>query len=221
MISASLVKELRDQTGAGMMDCKRALEETGGDIEAARDSCASGAWRRRRSAPAARRPRGSSATASPTARGDDGRRRLRDRARLEERRVPGVRGEGARRGRRGRRRARVDALEEERSELVGKLGENIVVAGAARFEAVDGERDRGLRAPAGEQARRARAAPRRRRRSSRGKVAMHIAASRAAVDRPRGRTRRGGRRRARDLRATPTRCSRSRSRRVRRSSRGC
>ena len=34
-ISASLVKELRDQTGAGMMDCKRALEETDGDIEAA------------------------------------------------------------------------------------------------------------------------------------------------------------------------------------------
>ena len=35
-ISASLVKELRDATGAGMMDCKRALEETGGDLEAAR-----------------------------------------------------------------------------------------------------------------------------------------------------------------------------------------
>lgn len=34
-ISASLVKELRDLTGAGMMDCKRALEETGGDVEAA------------------------------------------------------------------------------------------------------------------------------------------------------------------------------------------
>ena len=35
-ISASLVKELRDATGAGMMDCKRALEETGGDLDAAR-----------------------------------------------------------------------------------------------------------------------------------------------------------------------------------------
>ena len=34
-ISASLVKELRDQTGAGMMDCKRALEESNGDLEAA------------------------------------------------------------------------------------------------------------------------------------------------------------------------------------------
>jgi elongation factor Ts len=36
-ITASLVKELRDKTGAGMMDCKRALGETGGEIEAAVD----------------------------------------------------------------------------------------------------------------------------------------------------------------------------------------
>lgn len=34
-ISASLVKELRDLTGAGMMDCKRALEEAAGDVDAA------------------------------------------------------------------------------------------------------------------------------------------------------------------------------------------
>ncbi|MHA1108776.1 MAG: translation elongation factor Ts [Alphaproteobacteria bacterium] len=36
-ITASLVKQLRDKTGAGMMDCKKALGETGGDIEAAVD----------------------------------------------------------------------------------------------------------------------------------------------------------------------------------------
>jgi elongation factor Ts len=36
-VSASLVKELRDQTGAGMMDCKSALSETGGNLEAAVD----------------------------------------------------------------------------------------------------------------------------------------------------------------------------------------
>ncbi|MCL2384570.1 MAG: translation elongation factor Ts [Alphaproteobacteria bacterium] len=36
-ISAGLVKELRDKTGAGMMDCKSALTETNGDIEAAVD----------------------------------------------------------------------------------------------------------------------------------------------------------------------------------------
>ncbi|CAM4163030.1 translation elongation factor Ts [Erysipelothrix aquatica] len=37
MITASLVKELRERTGAGMMDCKKALEATDGNIEAAID----------------------------------------------------------------------------------------------------------------------------------------------------------------------------------------
>jgi elongation factor Ts len=36
-ITAALVKELREKTGAGMMDCKGALNETGGDLEAAVD----------------------------------------------------------------------------------------------------------------------------------------------------------------------------------------
>ena len=36
-ISAGQVKELRDKTGAGMMDCKTALVETGGDMEGAVD----------------------------------------------------------------------------------------------------------------------------------------------------------------------------------------
>jgi len=36
-ISASLVKELRERTGAGMMDCKKALAEAGADIEQAAD----------------------------------------------------------------------------------------------------------------------------------------------------------------------------------------
>jgi elongation factor Ts len=34
-ITASMVKDLRDKTGAGMMDCKNALNETNGDMEAA------------------------------------------------------------------------------------------------------------------------------------------------------------------------------------------
>ena len=34
-ITAGLVKELREITGAGMMDCKKALTETNGDIDAA------------------------------------------------------------------------------------------------------------------------------------------------------------------------------------------
>lgn len=37
-ITAALVKELRDRTGAGMMECKRALVETDGDLEAAIES---------------------------------------------------------------------------------------------------------------------------------------------------------------------------------------
>jgi elongation factor Ts len=36
-ITAKMVKELRDKTNAGMMDCKKALTETGGDMEKARD----------------------------------------------------------------------------------------------------------------------------------------------------------------------------------------
>ena len=35
MITAKSVKELREMTGAGMMDCKKALTETNGDIEKA------------------------------------------------------------------------------------------------------------------------------------------------------------------------------------------
>ena len=36
-VTAALVKELREKTGAGMMDCKRALGDSGGDLEAAVD----------------------------------------------------------------------------------------------------------------------------------------------------------------------------------------
>ena len=36
-ISAAMVKELRERTGAGMMDCKKALAETGGDMQKAID----------------------------------------------------------------------------------------------------------------------------------------------------------------------------------------
>ena len=34
-MNASLIKELRDMSGAGMMDCKKALEENGNDLEKA------------------------------------------------------------------------------------------------------------------------------------------------------------------------------------------
>ncbi len=50
-ITASMVKDLRDKTGAGMMDCKTALNETNGDMEAAID------WLRKKGiSKAARRP---------------------------------------------------------------------------------------------------------------------------------------------------------------------
>ena len=80
----------------GMMDCKRALEETGGDLEAARTLL-----REKGMAQAAKRA-GRATTEGLVGyriEGDtrhDGRRRLRDRAGLEERGVPGVREEGAR-----------------------------------------------------------------------------------------------------------------------------
>ena len=34
-VTAKMVKELREMTGAGMMDCKKALNETDGDMDAA------------------------------------------------------------------------------------------------------------------------------------------------------------------------------------------
>ena len=37
-ITAGMVKELREMTGAGMMDCKKALTETNGDMDAAVES---------------------------------------------------------------------------------------------------------------------------------------------------------------------------------------
>ena len=37
-ISAQTVKELREKTGVGMMDCKKALVDSGGDMEKAMDN---------------------------------------------------------------------------------------------------------------------------------------------------------------------------------------
>ena len=37
VITSDIVKSLREKTGAGMMDCKRALEESNGDMEKATD----------------------------------------------------------------------------------------------------------------------------------------------------------------------------------------
>jgi elongation factor Ts len=140
-IAAALVKELRDRTGAPMMDCKRALQESNGDMDAAvrvlREKGIAGAAKR-------------AERATPEGKvnyrlADDGRKGTMVAVGCETEPVSNnneflafatkvleavdANGLGA----------EAD-LEEERAELSGKLGENIVVAGAARFESVDGAR---------------------------------------------------------------------------------
>ena len=138
-ISAALVKELRESTGAGMMDCKRALQETNGDMEAAIVLL-----REKGMAQAAKR------AGRETTEGKVGYRLAEDGKKgtmvaigcetepvsnndeflawakkvLEAVEANGIEATAE--------------LEAERTELSAKLGENIVVAGAARFEAVDG-----------------------------------------------------------------------------------
>ena len=219
-VSATLVKELRELTGAGMMDCKRALEETGGDLdEARRSSCARRAWR-----PPTKRAGRETTEGIVLARcrgwdGYDRRRRLRDGAGLEERRLPRVRRPRARRSC-TRRPDAVAQLEEEQVALVAKLGENVAVRGSERFVAGgrrDGER---LRAPTREQDRRPRPYARRLR-SSRECVAMHIAfanpqyLARSEVP-PKRRSRRSG-----PCTRSSRTCRASRTRSVRRSSKAC
>jgi elongation factor Ts len=136
-ISASLVKELRDLTGAGMMDCKRALEEADGDLEAARvllreKGMASAGMKADRTtseglvgfivADGIGSIVGVGCETEPVSKNDEFQSFA---ARVL--RAVHVEGEFA-----------VEEFEEERLELIGKLGENIVVVGTARFEASEG-----------------------------------------------------------------------------------
>src|SRR5207248_2522072 len=132
---------LRDQTGAPMMDCKRALQEANGDIEAAvrllgEKGIAGAAKRAERETPEGKvgyrlaedNRRGSMvAVGCETELVTDNDEFLACAKKVLE--AVEADGPGAE-----------AALEEERAQLVGRLGENIVVAGAARFEAVDGAR---------------------------------------------------------------------------------
>jgi elongation factor Ts len=137
VISATLVKELRDQTGAGMMDAKRALVDAGGDIEAARTLL-----RERGMASAAKRE------GRETSEGLVGYRISERHATMvavgcetepvsknsefqdfAKRVLDAVDSDGV---------SVVDGLDDERQELIAKLGENIAVVRPARFEAVDG-----------------------------------------------------------------------------------
>jgi elongation factor Ts len=138
-ISAALVKELRDMTGAGMMDCKRALVETNGDLEAARTLL-----RERGIAQAGKRAGRVTTEGKVGYRvAEDGRKGTmvavgcetepvsnNDEFLAFARRVLDAVEEGG--------PGAEETLEEERVQLVAKLGENVTVAGAARYEAVDG-----------------------------------------------------------------------------------
>ena len=131
-INASLVKELRDATGAGMMDCKRALEETNGDLDAARTLL-----RERGMASAGKRAgrettegmvgyildgnvgsiMGIGCETEPVSNNDEF-------MEFAVKALRAVHSDGPR---------AVESFEEERIELIARLGENIVVVGAERF----------------------------------------------------------------------------------------
>ena len=138
-IAAALVKELRDLTGAGMMDSKRALQDTNGDLEAARTLL-----RERGLASAAKRAGRETTEGKVNYRvAEDAKRGAIVAVGCETEPVSNNAEflafaakvlDVVQRGGAGAEQE----LDEERQELAGKLGENIVVAGAARFEAVDG-----------------------------------------------------------------------------------
>jgi elongation factor Ts len=137
-IAAALVKELRDRTGAGMMECKRALQETNGDIEAAQRLL-----RERGAAQAQKRAGRETSEGVVLLKTGDGKGSLvaigcetEPVSKNEEFRAFAERvldaaytthlGEQA------------DELEEQRKELIGKIGENVAIVGTVTFEAVDG-----------------------------------------------------------------------------------
>jgi elongation factor Ts len=137
-ISASLVKELRDQTGAGMMACKRALEETGGDLEAARTLL------RERGLATAGKRAGRETTEGMVGYILDGQLGTMVGIGCETEPVSNNEefqswGERVLRAVHAESPDAVERFEQERLELIAKLGENVVVAGAARFEAPEGD----------------------------------------------------------------------------------
>src|ERR1051325_10117652 len=137
-ISAGQVKELRDRTGAGMMDAKRALQETEGDLEAAQRLL------REQGMAAAGKKAGRETTegeALSTISGNIGvlvavgcetepASKTREFLDFAEAVLEAVEAGGA---------EAAEGCEEQRLELVGKLGEQVDIRGAARLEAGEGE----------------------------------------------------------------------------------
>jgi elongation factor Ts len=132
-IPATLVKELRDETGAGMMDAKRALQETEGNLESAKKLL-----RERGMAEAGRRAGRETTEGIVLARVTDRYGTLvaigcetepvskNDEFLAYAEKVLDAVEQGGPEA--------ADSLETERAELVGKIGENIVVRGATRFD---------------------------------------------------------------------------------------
>jgi elongation factor Ts len=132
-IAASQVKQLRDETGAGMMDAKRALQETNGDLEGAKTLL-----RERGMAEAGKRAGRETTEGIVLARIADPYGTLiavgcetepvsKNEAFLAfaERALDAVEQQGPQ---------AAESLETERVDLVAKIGENIAVRGATRFE---------------------------------------------------------------------------------------
>ena len=137
-ITAELVKTLREMTSAPMMDCKRALQDADGDLEAAKQLL-----RERGMAQASKRAGQETTEGVVLARVDDSKGTIvavgsetepvsknEEFRAFAERVLDAVEKDGP---------DAVSALEEARTELVGKIGENIAVRGAARFESSNGE----------------------------------------------------------------------------------
>ena len=137
-IPASLVKELRDLTGAGMMDCKRALVETAGDLEGAVQLL------REKGIAAAQKKAERGTTEGKVLARADGRlgaivavgceseavSNNEEFLAFAQRILDAVEAEGPQ---------AAESHEQERVELIARLGENIAVRGAERFEAGNGE----------------------------------------------------------------------------------
>jgi elongation factor Ts len=137
-IAASLVKELRDRTGAGMMECKRALQDAGGDIEEAVRLL-----RERGAAQAAKRAGRETPEGIVLAKVEGG---------VGSMVAIGCETEPVSKNEEFRAfaqrvldaafstylREKMDELEKQRTELIGKIGENVTMVGVVTFEAAEG-----------------------------------------------------------------------------------
>jgi elongation factor Ts len=137
-IPADLVKRLRDETGAGMMDAKRALQETNGDLEKAKRLL------RERGMAAASKKAGRATTEGKVLSTISGNLGVLVAVGCETEPVSNTRefldfAEAVLEAVESGGPEAAEGFEEQRLELVGRLGEQVEIRGAARLEAGDGE----------------------------------------------------------------------------------